>query len=87
MAKQVKVDNSKKAKNEIDSPEYHGRLVARSPVTNLFFAAILGLFYLLAFNQSAGQALIYAIGAFLFFNTVDYIILYYRINKMNKRSK
>lgn len=84
MAKQVKVDNSKKAAEPINASETQGRLVARSPLTNLFFAAILGLIYLAAFGQSPQQAFIYGAGAFLFFNTVDYCILYYRMNKRSK---
>ena len=77
VAKQVKVQHNKD----------EARLVTRSPKTNLVFAAILGLIYLTIFNQSAGQALLYAIGAFLFFNTVDYIILYYRMRKNSKEAK
>lgn len=87
MAKQVKVDNSKKSSKTdepIETAETHGRLVARSPLTNLFFAAVLGLIYLAVFKQSPQQALLYGGGAFLFFNTVDYIILYYRMNKRSK---
>lgn len=76
MAKQVKLEKN---------PE--SRITTRSPKTNLAFAAILGLIYLVVFNQNGGQALIYAIGAFLFFNTVDYCILYYRMNKNSKEIK
>jgi hypothetical protein len=76
VAKQVKVDNKK-----------DGRLVTRSPFTNLIFAAILGLIYVAVLNQSPAQAIVYAIGAFLFFNTVDYFILYYRLRKLDKTPK
>lgn len=75
MAKQVKVESKKRT--VIDA---EGRLKTRSPLTNLIFAVILGLIYLVVFNGGQG-ALLYAIGAFLFFNTVDYCILYYRMNK------
>lgn len=76
MAKQVKVDNQKE-----------NRLVARSPLTNLIFAAILGLIYVALLNQSPAQAIVYAVGAFLFFNSIDYFILYYRLKKMDKNQK
>jgi hypothetical protein len=76
VAKQVKVDNKK-----------NDRLVARSPLTNLIFAAILGLIYVTVLNQSAAQAIVYAIGAFLFFNTIDYFILYYRLKKLDNNPK
>lgn len=79
MAKQIKVDPKAAAKT--DNQPDKGRLTTRSPLTNLVFAAILGLIYLVAFNQSPGNSLVYAIGAFLFFNTIDYCILYYRMNK------
>lgn len=86
MAKQVKADKSKtkKATEPIEVAETQGRLVARSPLTNLFFAAILGILYLAVFDRTPGQSLIYAGIAFLFFNTVDYCILYYRMNKRSK---
>jgi hypothetical protein len=83
VAKQVKVD-SKKAK---PAKQQDGRLTTRSPMTNLVFAGILGLIYIVVFNQNGAQALLYAIGAFLFFNTVDYCILYYRMNKNSKETK
>jgi hypothetical protein len=76
VAKQVKVNNQKE-----------NRLVARSPLTNLIFAAILGLIYVAVLNQSPAQAVVYAIGAFLFFNSIDYFILYYRLKKMDKNPK
>lgn len=76
VAKQVKVEKQKES-----------RLVARSPLTNLIFAAILGLIYVAVLNQSAVQAIVYAIGAFLFFNTIDYFILYYRLKKLDKNPK
>lgn len=76
MAKQVKVNDKK-----------DGRLVARSPLTNLIFAAILGLIYVVVLNQNLAQATIYAIGAFLFFNTIDYFILYYRLKKLDQNPK
>lgn len=79
MAKQIKVDSKKKA--ESAKPE---RLVTRSPLTNLFFAVLLGLVYLFVFDGGQG-ALLYAVGAFLFFNTVDYCILYYRLNKKENK--
>lgn len=83
MAKQVKVDSKK---TKAASPE-QGLLMTRSPKTNFIFAAALGLIYLVIFNQSAAQALIYGIAAFLFFNTVDYLILYRRLNKNLKGKK
>lgn len=74
MAKQVKVDRSSEQR----------RLATRSPFTNLLFAAILGLIYMTVFSQSPQSSLVYATGAFLFFNTVDYCVLYYRMNKEDK---
>lgn len=85
MAKQVKVE-PKKSKAKAIRPE-QGLLMTRSPKTNFIFAAALGLIYLGLFDQTPGQALIYGIGAFLFFNTVDYFILYRRINKTLKEDK
>ncbi|MGI9027717.1 MAG: hypothetical protein ACR2FM_02645 [Candidatus Saccharimonadales bacterium] len=82
MAKQVKIETKKKSSDPVaDKTANQALLASRSPKTNLVFAVILGLIYLTIFNQSGQQALLYAIGAFLFFNTVDYFILYYRINK------
>lgn len=84
MAKQVKVDNTKTKPERTDIISDQGRLTTRSPVTNLFFAGILGLVYLAVFNQSFQHSLVYAIGAFLLFNTIDYCFLYYRMNKRSK---
>lgn len=84
MAKQVKIDNAKKVKSSTKAVPERASLTTRSPKTNLFFAAILGLIYLTVFGQSAQHALLYAIAAFLFFNTVDYFILYNRLKKENK---
>ncbi len=69
MAKQVKVSKTS------------DRITTRSPKTNLIFAVILGLLFLVLFQGSPQGAVVYAIGAFMFFNTVDYCILYYRLNK------
>lgn len=68
MAKQVKIDKNTE------------KITTRSPKTNLIFALILGLLYLVLLGGLNG-AIIYAIGAFMFFNTVDYLILYYKLNK------
>ena len=82
MAKQVKVDRKKEPVKK-SQPE-RGVLTTRSPKTNLVIAVILGFIYLTLFNQSPQQALLYGIGAFLFFNTIDYCILYYRLKKETK---
>lgn len=85
VAKQVKVER-KKESSKTAQPQ-RDILNTRSPKTNLIFAAALGLIYLTLFNQSPQQSLLYAVGAFLFFNTVDYCILYYRIKKNLKENK
>ena len=85
MAKQVKVER-KKEPAKVVQPD-RGVVMTRSPKTNLIFAAVLGLIYLVLFKQSPQQSLLYAGGAFLFFNTVDYFILYYRMNKNSKEIK
>lgn len=77
MAKQIKVDPKKDSKKQPTAP----KVTTRSPRTNLIFAALLGLVFLTLFQGSPQGAFIYAVGAFLFFNTVDYCILYYRLNK------
>ncbi len=84
MAKQVKIDNTKKVSGSAKTVPERPLLTTRSPKTNLFIAAILGLIYLTVFNLSVQHTLLYATGAFLFFNTVDYFILYNRIKKENK---
>lgn len=68
MAKQVKVEDKKH------------KISTRSPRSNLILALALGLIYLVLFGGPQG-AILYAIGAFMFFNTVDYLILYYKLNK------
>ncbi len=81
MAKQVKVDRTDKSKSTKTVHPSESRIVTRSPKINFYFAVALGLIYLLLFDQNATGALIYGAGAFLFFNTVDYCILYYRLKK------
>lgn len=84
MAKQVKVDSTKTKAGRTEEINGQERLTTRSPITNLFFAAILGVIYLAVFNQTPQHSLFYAIGAFLLFNTIDYCFLYYRMNKRSK---
>lgn len=78
MAKQVDIKGKKASGSVVDDQR---RIASRSPKTNLIFAALLGLLYIALFNQNVAGAAIYAIGAFMFFCTVDYCILYYRMNK------
>lgn len=82
VAKQVKVEHKKATPKP--PTEGQSKLTARSPKTNLFYAAILGLVYVTLFKQTPQQSLLYAGGAFLFFCTVDYCFLYYRLNKETK---
>lgn len=80
MAKQIKANR----KDTGVAEEVQPKLVARSPMVNLAFAVALALIFLAFFGPSVPQAVVYGIGAFLFFNTVDYIILYYRMKKQEK---
>jgi hypothetical protein len=84
MAKQVKVDNKKTQTEAINAAGTSKRVASRSPLTNLYIAVILFVVYLAIANQGLQKSLIYSIGAFMFFNTVDYCILYYRMNKRSK---
>lgn len=70
----IKKDTTKKATSE------RKLLEPRAPKTNLIWALIvtLGLFL---FTSDGSYAVSAGIFAFLFFNTVDYIIFYYRYKK------
>jgi hypothetical protein len=56
----------------------------RSPISNLIVGLVAAIAYFVLFNQSFVQALGYGLALFMLFNTIDYCILYYRMNKKEK---
>ncbi len=81
MAKQINATSKKTKSGVINGTEAPKRIATRSPITNLYIAGILFVIYMAIADQGLERSLLYSVAAFMFFNTVDYCILYYRMKK------
>lgn len=85
MAKQSKITKpAATAATNVKSVKTEEKRSTRSPISNLIVGIVAGIAYALLFGATFYQALAYGLALFMLFNTIDYCILYYRMNKKEK---